>query len=64
MGKYVCSRCKRTLTSRQSLRYHEQRRFPCKAATSTVAAETEREIGFNAQTVAVDVNTAPLFISN
>ena len=57
MAKHVCSRCKRTLTSRQSLRYHEQRRFPCKAATSTVAVNTDREIGFNDQTVAEDTKT-------
>ena len=41
--KYVCSRCNKTLSSRQSLRYHEQRRFPCKAATSTVAVDTEMQ---------------------
>ena len=60
MDKHVCSRCNRTLASRQSLRYHEQRRFPCKAATSTVAAETKMKkcvVPCKAATSTVAVNT-------
>ena len=57
MDKHICSRCNKALASRESLRRHERRKFPCKAATSTVAVNTEKEIGFNAQNVAVDVKT-------
>ena len=54
MGKYICSCCKRALASRQSLRYHEQRRFPCKTATSTIVEDIKTEIDFSAQTVGED----------